>query len=336
MSPLPVGKLPPTLLSRILPSLDTYALNRVVVPPQIGEDAAVIDFGESYLIAKTDPITFATDEIGWYLVCVNGNDIATMGGVPKWLLVTLLLPENTTTPTLVTHITDQIKTACQSFQITLCGGHTEITYGLDRPIAIGQMLGEVPKDRLVRSADARVGDDLILTKGIGIEATSIIARERELELKTHFSAPFINSAKDYLSRLSILKEAQIAVDTGGVRAMHDPTEGGIVTAVRELATAAEVGAEVWINRLIVPDETSALCGFFDLDPLGVISSGALLIATEPSRSRPILEALTANQIQANLIGKLLPPQEGLWLKKGTDRQPLPTFQTDEITKIFAD
>ncbi len=129
MSPLPVGKLPPTLLSRILPSRDTHTLNRVVVPPQIGEDATVIDFGESYLIAKTDPITFTTDEIGWYLVCVNGNDIATMGGVPKWLLVTLLLPENTTTPTLVTDISDQIQTACQSFQITLCGGHTEITYG---------------------------------------------------------------------------------------------------------------------------------------------------------------------------------------------------------------
>merc|ERR1711964_93622 len=76
---------------------------------------------------------------------------------------------------------------------------------------------------------------------------------------------------------------------GGVHAMHDPTEGGIATAVRELATAAEVGAEVWIDRLIVPDETGALCGFFDLDPLGVISSGALLIATEPSRSQPILE-----------------------------------------------
>merc|ERR1711964_686494 len=158
---------------------------------------------------------------------------------------------------------------------------------------------------------------------------SIIARERELELKTHFSASFINSAKDYLFRLSVLKEAQIAVDTGGVHAMHDPTEGGI-------ATAAEVGAEVWIDRLIVPDETGALCGFFDLDPLGVISSGALLIATEPSRSQPILEALTANQIPASLIGKLLPLQEGLWLKRGTDRQPLPTFQTDEITKIFAD
>ena len=336
MSPLPVGKLPPTLLSRILPSLDTCTLNRVVVPPQIGEDAAVIDFGESYLIAKTDPITFATDEIGWYLVCVNSNDIATMGGVPKWLLVTLLLPENTTTPTLVTHITNQIQTACQSFQIALCGGHTEITYGLDRPIAIGQMLGEVPKDLLVRSADARVGDDLILTKGIGIEATSIIARERELELKIHFPAPFINSAKDYLFRLSVLKEAQIAIDTGGVHAMHDPTEGGIATAVRELAAAAEVGAEVWIDQLIVTDETDALCSFFDLDPLGVISSGALLIAAEPSRSEPILEALTANQIPASLIGKLLPPQEGLWLKRGTERQPLPTFQTDEITKIFAD
>ena len=126
---LPLGKLKIDLLQQILPQQHHDA--RVIVGPKIGEDAAVIDFGETYLVAKTDPITFATDEIGWYLVCVNSNDIATMGAVPKWLLTTVLLPENRTTEDLVRRIMEQISAACEHFDITLCGGHTEITYGLE-------------------------------------------------------------------------------------------------------------------------------------------------------------------------------------------------------------
>jgi hydrogenase maturation factor len=333
---LPLGKLKIDLLEQLLPQQDRDT--RVIVGPKIGEDAAVIDFGESYLVAKTDPITFATDEIGWYLICVNSNDIATMGAVPKWLLTTILLPENRTTEASVRRIMEQINTACNHFGITLCGGHTEITYGLDRPIVIGQMLGEVGKDKLIVSSGAQAGDDLILTKGLGIEATSIIARECEADLLAKFSPAFLNRAKQYLTSpgISVLEEAQIAVGTGGVHAMHDPTEGGVATAIHELAHAANLGVVVWQDALLISEETEQLCGELDLNPLGVISSGALLIAADPTKSSEIVSAITERDIPSKVIGQLLPPESGCWIEADSQRSPLPIFETDEITKVFGE
>ncbi|MCZ6677262.1 MAG: AIR synthase family protein [Candidatus Poribacteria bacterium] len=333
---LPLGKLKIDLLQQILPQ--SHQDTRVIVGPQIGEDAAVIDFGETCLVAKTDPITFTTDEIGWYLVCVNSNDIATMGAIPKWLLTTILLPENRTTEVLVRRIIEQIKAACEHFNITLCGGHTEITHGLDRPIVIGQMLGEVKKNRLITSSGAQAGDDLILTKGLGIEATSIIARERESDLLGKFSSTFLNQAKDYLTSpgISVLKEAMIATEIGGVHAMHDPTEGGVATAIHELAHAANLGVVVWQETLRMSNETKQLCHEFQLNPLGVISSGALLIVAEPAKSREIVSAITEHRIPCEIIGRLLPPDSGLWIEQDGQRLPLPIFETDEITKIFSE
>ena len=333
---LPLGKLKIDLLERLLPQSDRDT--RVIVGPQIGEDAAVIDFGESYLVAKTDPITFATDEIGWYLICVNSNDIATMGAVPKWLLTTILLPENRTTEESVRRIMEQINTACDHFNITLCGGHTEVTYGLDRPIVIGQMLGEVAKDKLILSSGAQVGDDLILTKGVGIEATSIIARECELDLLEKFSPAFLSRAKDYLTSpgISVLEEALIAAGIGGVHAMHDPTEGGVATAIHEVAHAANLGVVVWQDKLLISEETRQLCNELDLNPLGVISSGALLIVADPTKSDEIVSAIAGHNIPCKIIGQLLPPEGGRWLEVNSQRGPLPIFETDEITKVFSE
>lgn len=175
MAYLSVGKLKHDFLKGLLPKCDVNS--DVVVGPQIGEDAAVLDFGDNYLVATSDPITFTTDEIGWYVVCVNSNDIAAMGATPKWLLVTLLLPEFTTTTLMVQDIMAQITDACTQFNIALCGGHTEVTPTVTQPVVIGQMMGVVSKDALVTSSGGCVNDDLILTKGVGIEATAIIARE---------------------------------------------------------------------------------------------------------------------------------------------------------------
>ncbi len=333
---LPIGKLKIDLLQQILPQPHRDA--RVIVGPKIGEDAAVIDFGETYLVAKTDPITFATDEIGWYLVCVNSNDIATMGAIPKWLLTTVLLPENRTTEDLVRRIMEQINTACEHFDITLCGGHTEITYGLDRPIVIGQMFGEVKKGGLITSSGAKAGDDLILTKGLGIEATAIIARERESDLLEKFSPTFLNRAKNYLTTpgISVLKEALIAAETGGVDAMHDPTEGGVATAIHELAHAANLGVVVWQEKLLISEATKRLCHEFQLDPLGVISSGALLIVAEPTKSSELVSVITEHNIPCEVIGRLLPSDGGCWIEAAGQHRLLPIFETDEITKIFGE
>ncbi len=150
---LPVGKLEPGFLHYLLQRY-TQADERILAGAAIGEDATVIDFGQTCLVAKTDPITFATDEIGWYAVNVNANDIAVTGGIPRWFLATILLPEGRADEALTEEILRQLSSACAEIGVSLCGGHTEVTYGLDRPIVVGQMLGEVPRDGIVTSRAA--------------------------------------------------------------------------------------------------------------------------------------------------------------------------------------
>src|SRR5262245_7542397 len=180
MAPLPVGKLRAELLERFF---GKYVPGdaRVVVGPCVGEDAAVLDMGDRYLIATTDPVTFATDELAWYALCVNANDLAVRGARPLWFLVTLLLPEGATTEARAEALFADLGAACAELDVALIGGHTEVTAGLPRPIAVGCMLGEVANDALVTTAGARPGDALLLTKGVPLEGAAILARERGAE-----------------------------------------------------------------------------------------------------------------------------------------------------------
>jgi hydrogenase expression/formation protein HypE len=338
MSVLKPGKLPPELLQRLLKSY-TSADPRLIVGPAVGEDAAVIDMGDRYLIAKSDPITFATDAIGYYAVVVNANDIATRGGQPKWFLATLLLPEQTTSVRLVESIFGQIAQACQSFGITVVGGHTEVTYGLDRPILSGHMLGEVEPAGLITTGGARIGDVLLLTKGICVEGTAIIARERERELKRGgVPESIIQRAKNFLFEpgISVVRDAQIAIGAGRVHAMHDPTEGGLAMAVHELATAARVGIVIEGSQIPILEEAALLCRTYGLDPLGTIASGALLIATPAEEALGIQQALQVSNIACAAIGRIVPTSEGVLFNEGGTLQPLPQFIRDEITKLFTE
>lgn len=338
MSVLKPGKLPPELLQRMLRSY-TCADLRVIVGPAVGEDAAIIDMGDHYLIAKSDPITFATDAIGYYAVVVNANDIATRGGQPKWFLATLLLPEQTTSVALVESIFAQIAEACQSFGIAVVGGHTEVTYGLDRPILSGHMLGEVDPAGLITTSGAQIGDVLLLTKGICIEGTAIIAREREEELRRgDVPEHILQRAKHFLFEpgISVVRDAHIAIRAGRVHAMHDPTEGGLAMAVHELATAAQVGIMIEGNQIPILEESALLCRAYGLDPLGTIASGALLIATPADEALRIQQALQVNNIACAAIGRIVPPSEGVLFNDGSKLQPLPQFIRDEITKLFTE
>ncbi len=331
----PLGKLPAQDLAQLLTK---YAPSdpRLIVGGSVGEDAAVIDMGDRYLVAKTDPITFATDKIGWYAVNINANDIACTGATPRWFLATLLLPENKSTPTLVDSIFEQIHSACAAMNITVAGGHTEITYGLDRPLVIGQMLGEVSPQAMITTSGAQIGDDLILSKGIAIEATAIIASERREQLLEYFEVAEVDSCINFLYNpgISVVKDAAIATATGGVHALHDPTEGGIATGLHELAEAAQVGLEIFENELPFLSQTLSLCQHFDLNPLGIIASGALLIAANPTFSGKIIQQLQQANISATVIGRVCPPQQGCRLVNFGDPHPLPTFARDEITKLF--
>jgi hydrogenase expression/formation protein HypE len=334
-NPFPVGKLHSDYLKELLQRYCPVD-ESVIVGPKIGEDAAVIDLGDRYLVATTDPITFATDEIGWYSVHINANDIATMGAKPRWFLATILLPERGTAEALVESIFAQISSACRNLRISLCGGHTEITSGIDRPIVVGQMLGEVEKSRLVTSSGARVGDDIIVTKGIAIEATSLTARERADVLRKTFSEEFLDKCRKFLHEpgISVLRDAEIATQTSHVHAMHDPTEGGLAVGLYELCEAADVGMLIKRERIPVFPETVQLCDHFHLDPLGSIASGALLICLSQKDTENVVEALQGESIRASVIGTVKEREFGVKMEKRGVIQDLPKFERDEITKIF--
>ena len=332
---LPTGKLPPNLLARLL-SAYTQAGDRVIVGPRVGEDAAVIAFGETCLVAKTDPITFATDEIGRYAVTINANDIAAMGAVPKWFLASVLLPEGRADEATVEDIFRSIHEAASALGIAVCGGHTEVTHGLDRPIVVGQMLGEVRREDLVLSSGLRPGDAILLTKGMGIEATAILAREKGEALGGRFEDEVLRRCRDYLRDpgISVLREARIACETARIHAMHDPTEGGVATGLHELAATSDTGVEVFAERLFMSDDSRALCEAFGLDPLGVISSGGLLIGAAEADGERVAEAVRGAGIRCERVATVREKAFGVKIRREGRLEALPVFVRDEITKVF--
>ena len=336
-----IGKLKHDFLAKMLNNFVTdvdIKDKRVIVGSKIGEDAAVIDMGERYLIAKTDPITFATDEIGYYAVNVNVNDIVCMGGTPKWFQSTILLPEKNTTEDLIENIFKNIHNTCKSMNITVIGGHTEVTPGIDRPIVIGSLLGEVEKEKLVITSGAKHGDALILTKGIFIEGTSIIGREKEEELKAkELSKEFIETCKNYLYEpgISVFNEARLANKHLKINSMHDPTEGGLFTGVAEMAIASNTGILIEREKIHILPEPLILSKLYNLNPFNTISSGSLLIAIEQNESNELVNLLKKNNLIAEKIGNIVPKKGGLKIKeKDGKMSPLIYSETDEITKIF--
>ncbi|MBI3911702.1 MAG: AIR synthase [Armatimonadetes bacterium] len=336
LPPLPVGKLPADLLARLLrhaPRADA----RVLVGAGIGVDAAVIDFSPWPLVAKSDPITFATDEIGWYAVHVNANDVAVMGGTPRWFLATLLIPQGAPV-SLPEEIFIQVADACRALRVDLVGGHTEITAGLPRPIVVGHMLGEVVNRRVVTSAGARPRDALLLARGIPIEATALLARECGDALRAAgLTEADVARAAAFLRDpgISVVAEARLALERARVTAMHDPTEGGLATGLRELAMAASVGLRVYELRILVPDLSARICAALSLDPLGCIASGALLLTCHPDDAPSLLAAYQEQGVPAAQIGEVLPADQGLRIvrKEGTETD-LPAFPRDEIARLF--
>ena len=337
-APLAPGKLPPALLDALLREHGSAPDPRLLIGPRVGEDAAIIDMGDRWLVAKSDPITFATDAIGYYAVNVNANDIAAMGGTPRWFLATLLLPETGSTPEMVRDIFAQIQHACEALDITLAGGHTEVTVGLSRPILSGHMLGEIlERDHLVSSAGAQVGDAILLTKGFPLEGVSIIAREcADQLLAKGFSQAEIARWQDYLYTpgISVVRDAQILRQAVEVHAMHDPTEGGVATGVHELAQAAGVGARLLADTLPQLEDGGQICAALGLNPLGTIASGALLATVPANQTAAAIAACEAGGIACYAIGVITDQAAGIQLERDGGVTPLPLFVQDEIVKLF--
>jgi hydrogenase expression/formation protein HypE len=334
---LPAGKLPPDLLAKLLATIPDDP--SIVIGAGVGRDAAAVRHGDRVLVLKSDPITFATDEIGWYAPNVNANDIACMGATPRWMLSTALLPEGSTTPALIEKIFSSLREACDALGVLIVGGHTEITTGLDRTILIGMMIGDAHEDDLIDPRRAVAGDVVILARGIAIEGTSLIAREMAQELTSRLGANLVERSRRFLHDpgISVVPAAKILHQALGreVHGMHDPTEGGLATGLREIATAAGAGLLVDRDSIPVYPETAAICVELNLDPLGLIASGALLATVSRDSANRAIALLTAAGIPAAAIGTLLPDPAQVLMRTGQHEAELPAFEVDEIARLFA-
>lgn len=326
------GKLPAEVLAGLLARIE-HRDPRVLLGPGAGRDAALIEFGDRVLVAKTDPVTFATDEIGWYAVNVNANDIACMGARPAWFLATALLPPGAP-DSLPGKILAQLQAACAALGVELVGGHTEVTIGLSRPIIVGAMLGEAGRDEIVRGEGVTPGDAILMSTPIAIEGTALLAREARGDLLARgVDADRLDRAAAMLRDpgISVVAHARHLTAATRPRLMHDATEGGIATALSEMALAA--GATLHIDReaIRVRPETEAICHALGLDPLGLLASGTLLAIVDAS-------AVAAVRLQGGggwtRIGTAEAGAPKAIMRAGGGTAPFPTFERDELARYF--
>ena len=328
------GKIPNNLLAELLAELD-FDDPAILIQPGVGEDTAAVDIlSEQVLVLKSDPITFATDSIGYYAVLINANDIATSGARPRWLQITLLLPCGTTWDR-VRDIMDELKHMCRRWGITICGGHTEITDAVTRPVVIGTMVGTVARDRLIDKRNMQPGDRVLLSKAIAVEGTSIITRDfGERLLQLGMDPATIETGRLFLSQLGVLEEARIAADLPGTSAMHDVTEGGLATALTELSIAGRHRIRVFKDQIPIFPQTREICRLLDLDPLGLIGSGSLLICCRPEACADLEARLGEAGIAITSIGEVGARGDGVKALDGGRKAQWPHFSVDEITRLF--
>ncbi|MFQ5665017.1 MAG: AIR synthase family protein [Candidatus Binatia bacterium] len=330
--PLLPGKLPPVLLRSLL-RFRGAPDRRVLVGPAFGEDAAVIDLGAQYLILKSDPVTFTADEIGWYAVHVNANDVAVMGARPAWFQATVVVPPGSA-PGVVRNIFRDVDRGARALGIAVTGGHTEVSSAVHQPLVAGDMQGVVRRDGLVTSRGARPGDTVVLTKTAAIEGTSIIARAFAREARKVLGAGGQLQAAHFHHRpgISVVAEALCAARAGAT-AMHDPTEGGVAAGLFELATASGTRLVVDLDRIPVHPHTTRLCAHFGLRPLGLIGSGALLATVPERRAAALLRALRRRRIAATCIGKVA-SGAGVTVHLNGKRTRFEWSQRDELTRLM--
>lgn len=325
-----IGKVPETILKRAIFKQIHTKRDEVLVGAGVGEDCAVLQLEpDEVFVLSTDPITGTEKDMGSLAIQITANDLASAGAEPVGVLLTVLLPPSADEP-LIRQLMKDVDCACQKLQIQVMGGHTEITAAVNQPLISVTGVGKIKKDRLVTTGGARVGDDVLVTKWIGIEGTSIIAKEKEETLRKRFSETFIEEAKRFDQFLSVVPEAAIAVESG-VSAMHDVTEGGIYGALWELAEASGVGLEIDLKAIPIRQETVEICECFRLNPYQLISSGCMLM-TSPD-GRKLMADLQKAGIKAALIGRCV-EGKAKRIINGEEEAFLERPKTDELYKIY--
>jgi len=332
---LPPGKIPVDLLKEVIFKNLGVKRDEVAVGPAAGVDGAVVNVGGKSLIICMDPITGALERIGWLAVNINANDVSTFGVEPAFFLSCILLAEKADRRT-VEIISSQMNKAAQGLGMAIVGGHCESTPGLVNSMVAGCAMGVAENGNYVTAAGAKAGDKIIITKTAGIEGTAILASDREEKLGKTVGASTLKNAREFFSMISVVKEASIAFKTGGVHAMHDPTEGGIAGGIHEVADASNLGFKILEERIPVAKETLEICAAFEIDPLCLIASGSMLIAARKDIAYDIKKNLNKSGITASVVGEFLAsPEDRIVKRKNGAETELPRPTSDHLWVALA-
>ena len=325
-----LGKVSETVLKRSVLNQIRHRREEVLVGPAIGEDCSILAVAEDeVLVLSTDPITGTVQDIGTLAVHITANDIASNGAEIIGIMLTILLPDQTSETELRRMMKD-IETVCEKLHIEIIGGHTEITKAVRQPIVTVTGVGKMKRHEIIKTAGARPGQEIVMTKWAGLEGTAIIASAKETELSAKYSISFIDGAKKMIEYISVVPEAMVARAVG-VTSMHDVTEGGIFGALWEIGAASKVGLEVDLKKILLKQETVEICEFYDLNPYLLISSGCMLMITD--QANLLVESLKAVGITAAVIGRITQGNDRIIINE-EERRFLEPPKSDELYKVM--
>ncbi|SMP62609.1 AIR synthase family protein [Anoxynatronum buryatiense] len=325
-----IGKVPVDILKNLIIGRITTRREEVLVGSAVGEDCAVLDFGDELCVISTDPITGAVAEIGSLAIDIACNDIASNGAEPVAVMMTVLAPEGTTAEDL-SQIMEDAAGAAKRINVEIMGGHTEITDVVNRVLISTVALGKHSRDAMVTTAGAQEGDVVFMTKSAGLEGTAILARDMEDKLKQYIPLEILERAKALKHQISVVPEGMIAGRVGA-NSMHDATEGGVLGALWELAEASGKGLRIELDNIPVLPETRAICQVFQIDPYRLISSGVMVLTVSPRRQKAMEEALSEAAIPWATLGTVT--QGDRVLVKDGKTLPMNPPDVDELYKAL--
>ena len=325
-----IGKLPEQVLVRSVIRKISHRREEVLFGPGVGRDCAALQLGEDEIfVMSADPITGTSKDIGSHCIHVTANDLAAAGAQPVAVMVTAMLPPRTEEKELQ-KIMEDMENTCEKLDMEVIGGHTEVTDVVNRPVLSVTGVGKMKRQDALFEKKLEAGQDLVVTKWIGLEGTSIVAKEKEQELRKVFSDPFVRTAQEFDQYLSVIPESKIAMEHG-VRVMHDVTEGGIFGALWEMAEGAGVGLEIDLKKIPIRQETIEVCEQFGLNPYVLMSSGSMLIGTE--HGEILVRHLQEAGISAAVVGQAMDGNDRI-LRNGGEVRYLDKPQSDELYKIY--
>lgn len=325
-----IGKLPEQVLIRSILKQIKHRRQEVLVGPSVGLDCAALELGEGEaMVMSTDPITGTVKDIGSHCIHITANDLAASGAEPVGIMLTVLLTEDTEEAEIRKMMEDAERT-CKELNMEILGGHTEVTDVVKQPLISVTGVGRIKKEHLLTHIHAMPNQDVVITKWIGLEGTSILAKERESQLLRTFSPAFVNTAKAFDQYLSVVREGRVAAGLG-VSAMHDITEGGVFGALWEMAAAGNVGLDIDLKAIPIRQETVEVCEYFGVNPYQIMSSGSMMITTKDGAA--LVRALEQEGIHAVVVGRTTSGNDKI-LRNGQEIRYLDRPQPDELYRAL--